>query len=255
MRDGTSDARHVVVLTGAGVSAESGLGTFRDAGGTWTQVNIEEVATPKAYAANPARVHAFYDARRRQALAAQPNAAHRALAGLARDLEARGGRLTLVTQNVDDLHERAGSGRVIHMHGELARARCTGCDRVHEWTGDLAGGENGRGAPCPACGEPLRPHIVWFGEVPFRMDEIEDAVTGADLFVAIGTSGAVYPAAGYVDLARSHGVRTMEINMAPSDNAAAFDERRYGAATEAVPAWASSLAGTAAATGSSERDS
>ena len=245
----------VMVLTGAGVSAESGLGTFRDVGGVWTMVNIEEVATPEAYAADPAKVHAFYDERRRQARAAEPNAAHRALATLERDLAGAGGRLTIVTQNVDDLHERAGARRVIHMHGELARARCTGCGWVREWHGDMAGdaGGSGRGAPCPECEAPLRPHIVWFGEIPFALKRIAAEIARADLFVAIGTSGAVYPAAGYVGLATSLGVRTMEINLAPSDNAAAFDERRYGTATATVPAWASSLA--AWATGSSPRSS
>lgn len=233
----------VVAQTGAGVSAESGLGTFRDLGGVWTRVNLEEVATPEAYAADPARVHAFYDERRRQALAAQPNAAHEALARLGRDLAATGGRLTLVTQNVDDLHEWAGSRHVVHMHGELARARCTGCGWVREWTGDLAGdaGRPGGGAPCPECAAPMRPHIVWFGEVPFALETIVAEIAKADLFAAIGTSGAVYPAAGYVGLAGTLGVRTVEINMAPSDNAEAFDDAIYGAATETVPAWAASL--------------
>ena len=233
----------VVVLIGAGISAESGLGTFRDAGGVWTRVRLEDVATPEAYAADPTMVQAFYDARRAQALAAEPNAAHRALAELERRLAGEGGQLTIVTQNVDDLHERAGSKRVLHMHGELFRVRCTGCDSVLEWRVDLSGdaGGPGRGAPCPSCGAPLRPHIVWFGEVPFHMDEIADAVLEADLFAAIGTSGAVYPAAGYVDLARSGGVRTLEMNLEPSENALLFDERRYGPATEVVPEWAASV--------------
>ena len=236
----------VVVLTGAGVSAESGLGTFRDLSGVWTRVNLEEVATPEGYAADPAKVHGFYDVRRRQLLDAEPNDAHRALAELERGLAERGGSLTLVTQNVDDLHERSGSRRVVHMHGELRRARCTGCGWVHDWTGDLAGdaGGPGRGAPCPECGAPLRPHVVWFGEVPFALESIAASIARADLFAAIGTSGAVYPAAGYVDLARSLGVRTVELNLEPSDNAAAFDERRYGPAGSIVPDWVRSLLGT-----------
>lgn len=236
----------VVVLTGAGVSAESGLGTFRDADGVWTHVNLEEVATPEGYAADPAKVHAFYDARRRQLRDAEPNGAHRALAELERELTGRGGALTLVTQNVDDLHERAGSRRIIHMHGELRRARCTGCGWVHAWDGDMAGdaGGPGRGAPCPHCGAPLRPHVVWFGEVPFALETIAAAIARADLFAAIGTSGAVYPAAGYVDLARSLGVRTVEVNLAPSDNADRFDEGRYGAAASTVPEWARALLGS-----------
>ena len=233
----------VVALTGAGISAESGLGTFRDLGGIWTKVRLEEVATPEAYQADPARVHAFYDARRRQARAAEPNAAHRALARLERELEGRGGSLLIVTQNVDDLHERGGARNVVHMHGQLARARCTGCGAVHPWDRDMAGdaGGAGRGAPCPSCEAPLRPHVVWFGEVPFAMDRIEDAIAQADLFAAIGTSGAVYPAAGYVALARSCGVQTIEITLEPSDNAHAFDARRYGRATETVPQWADAV--------------
>ena len=253
----------VVVLTGAGVSAESGLATFRDVGGAWSRVRLEDVATPEAYERDPARVHAFYDERRRQLASVEPNAAHRALAALERELSARGGQLTLVTQNVDDLHERGGSRRVIHMHGELRRARCTGCGWVHEWDGDMAGdaGRPGGGAPCPQCAEPLRPHVVWFGEMPFALETIAAAIARADLFVAIGTSGAVYPAAGYVDLARSLGVRTMEINAAPSDNADRFDERRYGAATTTVSDWVEALASSLAASssappkGSSPRDS
>ena len=164
-------------------------------------------------------------------------------------MEARGGRLTIVTQNVDDLHERAGSRRVMHMHGELRRARCTGCGWVHDWDGDMAGdgggplGRPGRGAPCPQCGAPLRPHVVWFGEVPFGLEQNLAAIAKADLFAAIGTSGAVYPAAGYVEVARRVGVRTLEINLAPSDNAEAFDETRTGPASVAVPEWVASIVG------------
>ena len=233
----------IVVLTGAGISAESGLATFRDLGGLWSQVRLEDVATPEAYAADPARVHAFYDARRRQLRCVEPNAAHLALADLKNRLAASGGSLTLVTQNVDDLHERAGARSVLHMHGELRRARCTACGSVFAWEDDLAGdaGGAGLGAPCPNCAAPLRPHVVWFGEMPIGMDVIEEAVAEADLFVSIGTSGAVYPAAGYVALARSAGVPTMELNLEPSENAHAFDHCRYGPATVIVPEWARSV--------------
>ena len=233
----------IVVLTGAGVSAESGLGTFRGRDGTWSNVDIETVATPAAYAADPARVHRFYDARRRQLRDIEPNAAHHALAELEAALAARGGRLTLVTQNVDDLHERAGSRAVIHMHGELRRARCTGCGAIHRWEDDLIGdaGGTGRGAPCPRCLAPLRPHVVWFGEVPFATDAIESALGEADLFAAIGTSGVVYPAAGYVSLARSLGVHTVEVNLEPSDSAGLFDEGVYGTATATVRSFVDAL--------------
>ena len=223
----------VVVLTGAGVSAESGLSTFRDAGGTWSRFDPMKLATPEAFARDPATVQAFYNARRRNLLATAPNAAHHALARLANLAD-----LTLVTQNVDDLHERAGSPAVIHMHGELLRARCGRCHAVVPWHGDLGAGEH-----CPACSAPgtLRPHVVWFGEMPLRMDEIEAALAAADLFVAIGTSGSVYPAAGYVEMARDLGVRTCELNLQPSDNARAFDEAQYGPATQIVPSWVNTL--------------
>ena len=224
----------MVVLTGAGVSAESGLPTFRDQGGLWARFDPSELATPGAFARDPGRVQAFYNARRDAALAASPNAAHLALARLQAELAARGGGLTLVTQNVDDLHERAGSARVLHMHGELLKARCTGCDAVVGWRTDL-----GATDPCPACARTgtLRPHVVWFGEMPLHLAEIEDALAAADLFAAIGTSGAVYPAAGFVGMARAHGVRTCELNLEPSDTSNQFQERRYGLATAVVPAW------------------
>ena len=224
----------VFVLTGAGISAESGLGTFRDKGGIWERFDPMQLATPEAFARDPDTVQAFYNARRRNALAAEPNAAHRALAGLETSLASRGGELTLVTQNVDDLHERAGSRRVIHMHGELLRARCLACRTDSAWLSDLGAGER-----CPSCGAAgtLRPHVVWFGEMPLHMDEIEAALVAADLFVAIGTSGSVYPAAGFVALAREAGLRTCELNLEPSDNAHLFGERHYGAASAIVPAW------------------
>lgn len=226
----------IFVLTGAGVSAESGLGTFRDKAGTgiWARFDPMKLATPEAFAADPDMVQAFYNARRRNLVEAQPNAAHAALARLQRELAARGGRLVLVTQNIDDLHERAGSSDVIHMHGELLKSRCTRCGTVAPERGDL-----GPHSVCLACGEigTLRPHVVWFGEMPLEMERIEDELLRADLFVAIGTSGSVYPAAGYVSLARDAGIATCEINLEPSDNAFLFDERRYGPASEAVPAF------------------
>ena len=226
--------RHVLVLTGAGISAESGLGTFRDKGGLWARFDPMRLATPEAFAADPAAVQAFYDARRRNLLDAAPNAAHDALARLAAGLAARGDRLTLVTQNVDDLHERGGSPAVLHMHGELLKVRCLSCGAVSPWQADVRPGDR-----CPACGTAgrLRPHVVWFGEVPMGLDAIEAALADASLFAAIGTSGSVYPAAGFVAAARERGIPTCELNLEPSDNSRLFDERRYGPATAVVPAW------------------
>ncbi len=235
-------AKSIFVLTGAGVSAESGLGTFRDKNGQgiWARFDPMKLATPEAFARNPGEVLAFYDMRRRNLLKAEPNPAHFALARLEGALSERGGSLTLVTQNIDNLHERAGSRRVIHMHGELLKARCGLCDLVLPWLGELAVSE-----ACPDCGRAgsLRPHVVWFGEMPLHMDEIDRALAGADLFVAIGTSGAVYPAAGFVAEARALGIRTCEINLEAADNADLFDERRYGAASATAPAWVEELIG------------
>ncbi len=220
----------VVVLTGAGISAESGLPTFRDADGLWHGHRVEEVATPEAFEADPDLVHRFYDARRASLDAVEPNDAHRALARLGERL---GDDLAIVTQNVDDLHERAGSARVLHMHGELRSALCADCGRRGHWAGPL-----GHRPACAACGaEALRPDVVWFGEVPYRMPEIEDRVLTADLFVSVGTSGAVYPAAGLVQVAAACGARTMELNLVPSEGTAFFHEARHGRATELVPAW------------------
>ncbi|MGP3536346.1 NAD-dependent deacylase [Microbacterium sp. RD1] len=220
----------VVVLTGAGISAESGLATFRDAGGLWEGFAVEDVATPEGFARDPDTVLAFYDARRRAAASAVPNPAHDALVALEREL---GEDLLVVTQNVDDLHERAGSRRLLHMHGELARARCTACGLVTAWHADL------RPRPaCPSCGRrALRPDVVWFGEVPYGLDTIEDAVRGCDVFAAVGTSGAVYPAAGLGATAAAFGARTVELNLAPSLPAVPFDDVRVGPATAVVPAW------------------
>ena len=229
----------IFVLTGAGLSAESGLGTFRGApDALWRRHRPEELATPEAFARDPALVHEFYDMRRRALLGAEPNEAHRALARLQAGLHARGNALVLCTQNVDDLHERAGATDVIHMHGQLLEARCTRCRAVSSWRGNM-----GMDAVCPACGATggLRPNVVWFGEMPMHMARITEALARADLFVAIGTSGSVYPAAGFVGKAREAGVPTCEINLEPSDSARMFDDRRYGAATEVVPAWVSDI--------------
>lgn len=231
---------NVFILTGAGVSAESGLGTFRDASGTglWARFDPMMLATPQAFAGDPARVQEFYNLRRRNLLAAAPNAAHVALARLEAAFAETNGALTLVTQNIDDLHERGGARRVIHMHGELLKARCAACGFLRAQEEDLSTGE-----ACPGCGRTgtLRPHVVWFGEEPLFMDEIGAALRKADFFVAIGTSGSVYPAAGFVAEARACGVRTCEINLEPSDNAALFDETRYGPASVVVCAWVEEL--------------
>lgn len=220
----------VVVLTGAGISAESGVATFRDSGGLWEGHDVSAVATPEGFAADPDLVLGFYDERREALKAVNPNTAHHALVQLEEEL---GDSLTIVTQNVDDLHERAGSSNVIHMHGELRSAWCTGCDNRFPWKETL------RERPvCPRCSEPLlRPDIVWFGEVPYHMGEIEDALRRADVFVAIGTSGEVYPAAGFVQAATAFGARTVEINLQPSQVRSQFQETRYGPATETVPVW------------------
>ncbi len=232
--------QNVFVLTGAGISAESGLGTFRDrqGEGIWAKFNPLKLATPEAFACDPKTVLAFYDLRRRNLMSARPNAAHFALARLEGALAERGGSLTLVTQNIDDLHERAGSQRVIHMHGELLKARCNACETVRPWLEDLTVSH-----ACPDCGRAggLRPHVVWFGETPLGLDLIGRALRKADLFVAIGTSGAVYPAAGFVAEARAYGVRACEINLEAADNANLFDEQRLGAASETVPQWVEEL--------------
>ncbi|GGR46269.1 NAD-dependent deacylase [Nocardioides luteus] len=220
----------VVVLTGAGISAESGLATFRDADGLWQGHSIDDVATPEAFVREPATVHRFYDARRRELRSATPNPAHLALARLEQVL---GDDLLVVTQNVDDLHERAGSRRVVHMHGELLSALCEGCQGRFVWDDDLAG------APaCPGCGNTmLRPDVVWFGEMPYDMDLIERALLEADLFVAIGTSGAVYPAAGFVRMAALAGAKTLELNLDSSETSHLFDDSRQGPAGTIVPEW------------------
>ncbi len=224
----------VVVLTGAGISAESGVPTFRDADGLWEGHRVEDVASPEAYDVQPTVVHRFYDARRAALDAVRPNPAHVALVRLEEHL---GEDVVVVTQNIDDLHERAGSTRVIHMHGQLRSALCRDCGGRSPWTEDLADFP-----PCPRCGvSELRPDVVWFGEIPYDMDRILLALQSADLFVSVGTSGAVYPAAGFVQHARACGARTLELNLQPSEVTALFDEARQGPAGELVPAWVDEL--------------
>jgi NAD-dependent deacetylase len=232
---------NIFVLTGAGVSAESGLSTFRDKDGLWARYKVEDVATIDAYERNPQHVLDFYNLRRSSHADVKPNPAHVALAQLEAAWAAQGRRVTLCTQNIDNLHERAGSTRVIHMHGELSKVRCHDCGDVTKADGDLS-----LNLGCAKCGRTggLRPHVVWFGEMPLMMDEIYEALAKADLFVSIGTSGSVYPAAGFVAAARSAGTPTMEINLEKSENAYLFDAARYGKASEAVPAWVAELIAT-----------
>ena len=220
----------IVVLTGAGISAESGVPTFRDADGLWEGHRVEDVASPEAFDLQPSVVHRFYDARRAAIAGVDPNPAHLALARLEEHL---GDDLLVVTQNIDDLHERAGSTRVLHMHGQLRSALCRACHARTPWADDL-----GDLPPCPRCGvTELRPDVVWFGEVPYEMDRILEALYEADLFVAVGTSGVVYPAAAFVQLASGGGARTVELNLVASDVSGDFDESREGPAGTLVPAW------------------
>ena len=221
---------NIVVLTGAGISAESGIATFRGPGGLWEGHRVEDVCTPEALARDPALVHRFYDLRRAALDAVEPNAAHWALARLDREWA---GELLIVTQNVDDLHERAGATRLLHMHGELRSALCGACGIRHEWSDALP-----PATECPDCGTPaLRPDIVFFGEMPYGMERIEAALAACDLFVSIGTSGAVYPAAGFVQLADAYGAATLELNLERSAGSGWFAETRLGAAGMLVPAW------------------
>lgn len=226
--------RNIVILTGAGISAESGIDTFRDSGGLWEQHRVEDVATPEAFARDPDLVLRFYDMRREAIQTREPNFAHEALAMLDAQWKSE---LLIVTQNVDDLHERAGARRVLHMHGEHLNAWCTACDARSRWTGTLIDRP-----PCPHCGERrLRPDVVWFGEMPYGMERIYAAIREADLFVSIGTSGAVYPAAGFVRDARQCGARTLELNLEPSQGSIWFNETRLGPATEVVPEWVAQM--------------
>ncbi|SMH41346.1 NAD-dependent deacylase [Mesorhizobium australicum] len=225
----------IVILTGAGISVESGLDTFRDKNGIWAKVDHRELATPEGFAHNPVKVHDFYNKRRRQLRDTRPNEAHHALArleGAWRD------NFLLVTQNVDDLHESAGSRRLIHMHGELNSALCEACGMRGPWKTDMS-----TYSQCPHCSiiGRMRPDIVWFGEMPYQMERIYRALGKADLFVAIGTSGNVYPAAQFVEEASAAGARTVEINLDTSDNTQLFDEVIRGPASTTVPAFVDRL--------------
>ncbi len=225
---------HLLILTGSGVSAESGLGTFRDTDGIWARFDWQKLATPEGFRETPAEVHAFYNARRQGLLDAEPNAAHVALATLEAAWVRSGGEFTLVTQNIDDLHERAGSERLIHMHGELLKARCAACGDLTECREDLS-----IAMSCAACGREgqMRPHVVWFGEVPLGMDEILSLLPGVTHFAAIGTSGAVWPAAGFAAEAGAAGAVTYELSLAAGESGHNFHHAIYGKATETVPAW------------------
>jgi NAD-dependent deacetylase len=225
----------IVILTGAGISVESGIASFRDRDGIWAKVDWRDYATPDAFAHNPARVHDFYNRRRRGVAEAQPNAAHLALARLEQDF---GGEFTLITQNIDHLHEAAGSRNLIHMHGDLFSALCQACHQRSRWHGDMT-----TSSQCPSCSTigQLRPDVVWFGEMPYHMDRIYRALGQAELFIAIGTSGHVYPAADFVEEARYAGARTVELTLEPSETASSFDELIHGRATEIVPAFVEGL--------------
>lgn len=238
MRDQGGSAGSIVVLTGAGVSKESGLDTFRCEGGIWSKVSLEDVATPDGFARNPELVHAFYNARREKLgdPAIGPNPAHAALARLEQEWP---GEVFVVTQNIDDLHERAGSRNLLHMHGELNKVRCERCEAVIEWRADL-----GLDDTCPGCAAvgKLRPHVVWFGEMPIGMEQIYEALDRCTLFMSIGTSGHVYPAAGFVSHVRMYTrAHTVELNLEPSSGASIFAETVYGPASEVVPVYIDAL--------------
>ena len=226
----SSKTRGLVVLTGAGISAESGLPTFRASDGLWEGHHVEDVASPEGFRRNPALVHEFYNQRRAALAGVQPNAAHRALVALE---ERWPGDFLLVTQNVDDLHDRAGSRRLLHMHGELLRALCQRCDASMTWSGDMTSQTR-----CPQCRTAggMRPGIVWFGEMPCHMDEILTALHRCGVFIAIGTSGHVYPAAGFVAAAAAAGARTIEVNLTATAASEAFAEHRTGPASVVLPA-------------------
>lgn len=232
---------NVAVLTGAGISQESGLETFRDPDGIWSKVRVEDVATPEAFAKDPEAVHAFYNMRRarHKVATANPNAAHMALARLEHQWP---GEVTVITQNVDSLHEAGGSQNLIHMHGVHSKARCNHCQHIVDWQGDMSTTD-----VCEGCTEAggLRPHVVWFGETPLELDRIQNALVNCDVFLSIGTSGNVYPAAGFVSVVKQIGrARTVELNLEPSLGAENFDEGRYGPATEVVPTFVDELLAT-----------
>ncbi|MEM1086309.1 MAG: NAD-dependent deacylase [Pseudomonadota bacterium] len=234
----------IFVLTGSGISAESGISTYRGGAngdkGLWSAVDFQKYASPEGFEEDPDGVHNFYNVRREQVRDVEPNAAHIALAALQSALRKNGGALTLVTQNVDDLHERAGAD-VLHMHGEILKAFCTDCDRSRFTVKTKLQTQD----VCDVCQKAggLRPDVVWFGEMPYHLDDIYQALATSDLFVSIGTSGSVYPAAGFVQEARMLGIRTMELNLEPSDNAHMFDDADYGLAGEIVPRWVDQFSG------------
>jgi len=228
----------IVILTGAGLSAESGLSTFRDKDGIWARHKIEDVATPEAFARDPERVLEFYNTRRKGASGVKPNAAHEALARLEKN---HPGEVLTVTQNIDPLHEMAGTDRLIHMHGEILQSLCAHCGAKEPWQDDLS-----TDLVCKACNKPggLRPDVVWFGEMPYRMEEIYEALGRCHLFLSIGTSGTVYPAAGFVMEARNAGAHTVELNLEPSQGASMFAQAIHGPATKVVPAFVDELLGS-----------
>ncbi len=229
------DYNQIVILTGAGLSAESGLSTFRDADGIWAKYDYRDVATPEGFLRNPDLVQDFYNQRRRNLENVRPNAAHQALAKLEHH---HSGQVLIVTQNIDPLHEAAGSKNIIHMHGELLRALCSHCQASVEWNDDIS-----TTTPCPTCNNlgGMRPDVVWFGEIPYKLEKIAEALTQCDLFISIGTSGNVYPAAGFVATAREIGAHTVELNLEPSEGASLFDEKIHGPATKVVPAYVDQL--------------
>lgn len=232
--------QNIVILTGAGLSAESGLSTFRDKDGIWAKYDVEEVATPEGFARNPAYVYEFYNMRRKAHSDVKPNLAHEALAKLEQEIESN---VLIVTQNIDNLHEQAGSQSLIHMHGEIAKIFCNHCNTRRIWEHDI-----NIETRCPACQKPggMRPDVVWFGEMPYEMDLIHHKLSGCDLFISIGTSGTVYPAAGFVALAHQAGAHTVELNLEPSHGASYFDETVHGPATQIVPEYVDKLLGNRA---------
>ena len=225
--------QHILVLTGAGISAESGIPVFRSEDGLWENHRVEDVATPEGFERNPQLVHDFYNQMRQSVKSKQPNAAHLALTKLQAQMEQRQSRVTIVTQNIDDLHEKAQSHDIIHMHGELNSILCSHCGKSYEWHEDCDGT-----TACKFCGhKTMRPDIVWFGEIPYHMDAIERAIMQCDLFIAIGTSGVVYPAAGFVSYCSRQGKPCLEFNLTPSANSGVFTHSYLGKAGTTLPSF------------------
>ena len=228
--------KRIVILTGAGISAESGISTFRDKDGIWAKVDYRDVATPEGFARNPQRVLEFYNMRRKASGNIEPNAAHFALAKLEREhAERNGGQVLIVTQNIDPLHEAAGAKNLIHMHGQLDQVLCNACQSRHPW--DAQSPELSIDMKCASCGKAggVRPDVVWFGEMPYHMERIYQELAAADLFISIGTSGNVYPASGFVAEAKGNGAHTVELNLEPSEGASLFHEVHHGPASKVVP--------------------